>query len=475
MTLKKLIFFLFIAHFTSLLAQQPMVAYRKEGIWHYFDTNGKLMWEPYLDVAAMPGGWHNGLLKASVLDITGKNASDIGVSRQQVLYDNKGKIVFRPNIKGNYRITSGFDKAGYIHIMDNENGLVLLCNKAGKVVYKSPNATGQYLGDGVMAYLKTDEELSSDGDKNYILFDVKKMKEISQITCSGMRGDFLNGAVFCYNAAYNWGMLNRQGKLIQPMIWEADLLDIADNTTLLDAGFIPLKDPKTKLFSLLNKNGAVVLTGINNILSLSKDYLHCQFKLKNGDIDRKYTLNGTKISEIDPKYGSTYVGTEGGILVCEDTQNNLTITDKMLKSTAKIKSFKYSAIEIFSHHFWTQTDTANEFGFTCYNEKGIKTGAIEAEKWGKSVYGHVPFMKNNLWGLATESGKVVIKPTFTFKEDNIPDIGKGFWCIPIRLNEDNVRFDFYNFEGKLTMSTTAEKDGWDYIVPQEEVLNYRNY
>jgi hypothetical protein len=40
------------------------------------------------------------------------------------------------------------------------------------------------------------------------------------------------------------------------------------------------------------------------------------------------------------------------------------------------------------------------------------------------------------------------------------------------LPEDKHRFDFYNFQGKLVMSTKSEKDGWDYIVGQEEVATY---
>ena len=186
-------------------------------------------------------------------------------------------------------------------------------------------------------------------------------------------------------------------------------------------------------------------------------------------------MEGAKLTEIDLKYGKNFVPIEGTILLREDTENNLTITDKTLKPIAKIKSFKYSALEVFPHHVWTQTDTTNEFAFTCYNEKGIKTGTIEAESWGKPAYGHVPFMKDGLWGLASESGKIVVKPTYKFKESEVPDINNGFWCVPVRLNENDVRFDYYNFQGKLVISTTAEKDGWDYIVPQEEVVKYRNF
>jgi hypothetical protein len=475
MTSKNLfILLLLIGHCTTLFAQTPMVAYRKESIWYYFDTNGKSMWEPYADVAAMPGGWQNGLLKASVMEITGKDATDIGFSRQQVLYDNKGKIVFCPKLKGSYRIVSSADKAGLVHIISNENEHIILCDKAGNVVYESHNSTAQYMGDGVVTYLKTDEELIADGDKNYILFDVKKKKEMATITCLGIRGDFKNGSVFCYNAAYNWGMLNRQGQLTKPMVWEGDLFEDEEKPQPLDFGFLALKSPKTSLLSLINKNGDVVLTKINEIVSFSKDYFQCRFKTEDYTTWHTYVVEGAKITEIDLKNGENFVGTEGQLLLRKDAENNLIITDKSLKPIAKIKSFKYCALEVFEHHVWTQTDTTNEYGMTCYNEKGVKTGTIEAELWGKSAYGHVPFMKDSLWGLATESGKIIVKPTYKFKEGNVPDVNNGFWAVPVLINENSERFDFYNFEGKLIMSTTAEKDGWDYIVTQEEVLSYRH-
>lgn len=473
MRAKNLFLILLIGQSINLFAQDPMVAYRKEGIWYYFDTNGKSMWEPYADVAAFPSGWNKGLLKATRMEIVGKDATDIGMKYQQVLYNAQGKVFFVPKIEGHYRIVSNADKAGFVHIISNENEHIILCDAAGNMVYESPNSTAQYHGDGVVSYLKTDEEMMADGDKNYILFDVKMKKEMSTVTCSGIRGNFKNGSVFCYNAASNWGMLNRQGQLSKPMIWEGDLFEEEEKPQPLDFGFLALKARKTNLLSLINKNGDVILTEIKEIVSFSKDYFQCRFKTEDYQTTHTYVLEDAKMTEIDLKTGKSFVATEGAILLRDDAQNNLIITDKTLKPIAKIKSFKYSALEVFEHHIWTQTDTTNEYGMTCYNEKGVKTGTIEAEEWGKSAYGHVPFMRNNLWGLATESGRVVIKPTFTFKEGNIPDVNKGYWCIPKPISDDNMQFDFYNFQGKLVMSTTAEKDGWDYIVPQEEVETYR--
>ena len=61
MKIRLFIFILILFQSILTIAQEPMVAYRKEGIWHYFDTNGKLMWQPYMDVASFPNGWCNGL------------------------------------------------------------------------------------------------------------------------------------------------------------------------------------------------------------------------------------------------------------------------------------------------------------------------------------------------------------------------------------------------------------------------------
>jgi hypothetical protein len=473
MTSKNLITLLFIGHFTSLFAQTPMVAYRKEGVWHYFDTNGKSMWQPYADVAAFPGGWNNGLLKASAMDITGKDANDIAVVRQQVLYDNKGKIVFRPKVKSNYYIVSNQDKAGFFPIKDNENDRIILCNKMGDVVYESPNTTAEYMGDGVVSYLKTDEEMSLEGNKNYILYDIKAKKEIATIVCSGLTGNFEEGTIFCHNQKYYWGMVNRQGKMTQPMVWNGDFYNETYQNIPSNTGFFILSDAKTERKSLLNKNGEILVRGITEVIVHSKDYFSCQKAYEGAISYENYVLEGTKATLIDDNKGKIYFG-KGAFCVSEDDNSDLTVMDKMLKIIAKIKSFKYSSIEIFTHHIWLQTDTTNEYSFTCYNEKGVKTGAIEAEKWGKPAYNHVPFLLNGKWGLAHESGKVVVTPRFEFKEEEVPEVQNGYWGINISLPDDNHRFEFYNFQGKLVMSTTAEKEGWDYIILQEEVDFYRN-
>jgi hypothetical protein len=469
MTSRNLITLLFIGHFTNLFAQDPMVAYRKENVWHYFDTNGKSMWQPYADVAAFPGGWNKGLLKASAMDITGKNANDIAVVRQQVLYDNKGKIVFRPKVKSNYRIVSNQDKAGFFYLKDNENEHIILCNKAGDVVYESANTTAEYLGDGVVSYLKTDAEMDLESDKNYILYDVKTEKEMAQIPCLGLSGNFEDGSIFCYNKAGLYGMVNRQGTMTQPMIWKNDIFT-TDNKATPHNGFFTLLNPQTDNITLFNKKGEIVLAGFSEVVALTKYYLKLQYNVEHIQFYRSYIIDGTTITEIKEAEGNIAASTEGGIFACKNGEGEVKLIDNTLKTYAIFKDVK--DVAAMQHTFWILTDKENIY--TCYDEKGKTLGTLEAEEVGKLAYGHVPFKLNGKWGLAHESGKVVIKPRFEFNSENVPDVQNGYWGINISLPDDKYRFDFYNFQGKLVMSTTSEKEGWDYMVMQEEVDSYRN-
>jgi hypothetical protein len=464
MKFNQIVAFLVLFQSIILTAQQPMVAYRKEGTWHYFDTKGKYMWQPYADLASDPGGWNNGLLKASVMEITGKTADDIGVSRMQVLYNVKGEIIFRPKVKSYCRIISNKDKAGYFPLKNNENDHIILCDKEGNVVFDSPNSTGQYLGDGVICYLKTEEESEVEGDKNYILFDVKTKKEIAQIKCSYLSGNFENGAILCNSKEDLCGMINRQGQLIQPMIWRNDI------TFEHATDFFLLTKPQTNNIVLLNKNGVVLLEGMSEVVTLNKYYFECQYNIENELLYHSYIINGHEVDELKDFGGDIACSSANGILACKDAEE-VHLIDSKSKKIATIKGIK--EVQIVHNTFWMLTEKENIHD--CYDEKGKKIGTIEAESLGNPTYGHVPFLLNGKWGLAQENGKVVIPPTFEFKKDDIPEVNNGYWMINVPLTDDKHRFDFYNFQGKLVMTTTSEKDGWDYIVGQEEVTTYRNF
>jgi hypothetical protein len=453
----------------EMIAQEPMVAYRKEGIWYYFDTNGKSTWKPYADVASFPNGWCNGLLKAAAMIITSDKAANIDVQRKQVLYDKKGKIVFQPKYDSLYKIVTGFDRAGYIQLRELEEDKLILCDKEGHIKFKADTEYSHYLGDGVVEYIKNGE--NTEGDKIHVLWDVKANKVLSEVNCVGFLGSFNRDVVFSYSSNAKYGMVNRKGVELLPMAWNSDILQIDEDSIFIEK-FACLKNEKTAKWHLFNKNGQSVLSDFNEPFTLKNGFFICQMTVEGTEKTKIFSLQDTQIKEIDEKYGSGTQITEGGIIACQNDESDVTLLDKNLKIIAVIKGVK--DIRAVQNHFWIQS---NKEGFyDSYDEKGKKIGSIQAEAIGIAAYNHVPFMQNGKWGLARGSGKIVVKPQFEFSTENVPNVENGFWCINVTLTEESHRFDFYNFEGKLAMSTTAEKDGWDYIIPQETVKYfYRMY
>ena len=468
MKIRLFIFILILFQSILTIAQEPMVAYRKEGIWHYFDTNGKLMWQPYMDVASFPNGWCNGLLKAAAMDIKMDKTANIDLQRKQVLYDKKGKIVFQPKYDSLYRIITGFDKAEYIQLRDLDEDKVILCDKQGNIVYKAPTPYSHYLGDGVVEYIKNGED--TEGDKLHVLFDVKTKKPLAEVSCVGFLGNYAHGAVFTYNAKNHFGMYDRTGKELLPTIWNGNLLD-DDEETILSTGFVALQDTATKKFTLFNKKGERVLTDIDEVVALKKEYFACE-KTVDGDMQEQqfFLING-KAQKVEEQYGKIVGNTEGGILVCLSSEGDVILMDKTLKTIATIKDVNdFENIKVLKTHIWILT--AKENFYDCYNEKGQKTGSSLADMVGNAAYNHVPFIQNGKWGLTHESGKIVLKPAFEFNSTEVPEVKNGYWETRTLLGDSKVRFDYYNFQGKLALSTTAEKDGWDYILQQETVAYF---
>lgn len=469
---KSILIYLLLFQCLGLWAQEPMVAYRKEGIWHYFDTNGKQMWEPFMDVASFPSGWCNGLLQAASLEIKTDKTANIDFQRKQVLYDKKGKIVFQPQFESAYRIVTGFDKVGYIQLRDMESDGLVICDKTGNVKYKAFTSNSHYLGDGVVEYIEDSNDM--DGDEPHILFDIKTMKPLAKVNCAGFLGNFEQGAVFSYTASGHYGIYDRSGKMLQPSIWDSNLMN-DDEETLFATGFVSFQDTMSKKWHIFNKKGEAVLGNIDEVVQMTNAFLLCEMTVNGETQEQQFFLNNGKASKVDAKYGKIVGNTEGGILACLKENGDVILIDKTLKTIATIKNVTdIENIKILKTHIWIGTEKENTYD--CYNEKGQKVGTIQAIAIGNAAYNHVPFMQNDKWGLAHESGKIIINPTFEFDESDIPEVRNGYFEVKERLKERSFRFDFYNFQGKLALSTTAEKDGWDYILPQESVsYSYRFY
>ena len=207
------------------------------------------------------------------------------------------------------------------------------------------------------------------------------------------------------------------------------------------------------------------------MVALKNEYFACE-RTVDGDMQEQqfFLING-KAQKVEEQYGKIVGNTEGGILVCLSSEGDVILMDKTLKTIATIKGVNdFENIKVLKTHIWILT--AKENFYDCYNEKGQKTGSILADMVGNAAYNHVSFMQNGRWGLAHESGKIVLKPAFEYNSSEVPEVKNGYWETRTLLGDSKVRFDYYNFQGKLALSTTAEKDGWDYILQQETVAYF---
>jgi hypothetical protein len=483
--MKNLLFIILLIFNQSIHAQTPMLAYRIEGIWHYFDTEGKLMWKPFADVAAMPQGWKNGYLSASEMVINAKNTNDINVSRRQVLYNNKGKVMIVPKVKGSYRIKTGIDQVGIfvVEVQNNESTDLVLCNKLGVAIYKNDIDRIQYLGGGIVAYHNDVNEENSEKDKIFKLYNVLTKKEIAKIKCYGFKGNFEDGAVFCHNAEFKYGMLNKMGKLLQPLIWE-DTESNYDNTENpliglsneypLQKKFVVLKEANNTNYSVINNLGEVVIEDVIMPKLLNTHFISVEQRIENTTQLQTYIVTGTKVKKFNgDEYNSVNSGTLGGMFAV--SQNDITtLYNKTLQKLATVKCKNYESIIVLKNHIWIPT---NEGEADCYNEKGQKTGHIKYNTVdvAAAANGHIFFEIDNLWGLAKEDGTIIMKPQFNFDGIEVPTLHKDFFEINKKLNADENEFSYYNYNGKLIKKTTAKKDGWDFLLVQEQVANYYKY
>jgi hypothetical protein len=474
--MKNLFFLCFFGLFDALFAQKPMVAYRKEGIWHFFNTNGKSMWEPFADKAGNPSGWVNGLLRGDEMIIDVSDPANFSVSRRQVLYNFKGEIVFAPKLPFPHRILGGFDKSGLIQLRNLDTEVLYLCDEKGKIQFQSNNSAAQYLGDNVVAELKNEADFEVEGDKTFKLSDVKTKKILGEIKCRGFLGDFKSGAMLCFDVDFKFGIINRAGKLVQPMIWTSEkLIDL--DADFLKSDFVFLKKETDETGFLFNKKGEVILSNVLEEIWIKNNFIQCKIIHETGEQTNTYSLSNDKIKQVDDLFSPSSEPTEGGIIACQDIDYLTFLLDQNLKTIAKIE--KSSKIKVLSRHFWIRPSFKKDF--VCFNEKGEKTGEILADEIGEPAFGHVFFRQNERWGLAQENGKIVIKPTLIFSKNveekfNIPEIMDGFFSISTKTTDDFYRFDYYDFSGKLIFGTDPEKDGWDYLMEQQNYPSlYANF
>lgn len=427
------------------------------------------MWTPYLDVAGQPANWVGGLLRAAVMDVDVSKSGDFSADRNQVLYNTKGVVVFRPKASFRCRIVSGIDKAGFVEVQDYDEARVCVFDKTGKMLFRAPNVNGRYLGDGVVAY--DDRAILPEEDDrmvSYKLKDLKSGKEIGSVKCRSFSGSFEDNIVLCYGRSIDEiGVLGRSGKLILDMLYESKDYDpnyenIIAN--LAKQGFWIARKPGAAKWTLFDKTGKALLTNIHEV----EEYVHPFLKMYETDESDSFSwqeLGNGKATHFEAMDYILERPTASGNFMCfalgSDTVSLLNKTGKLIKAL-RVPSWR---VNVLGEHHWVG-DFKYEKKHICYDRLGAVSNTIMFDKIGTPKYGFVPFELDGLWGIANESGKVVMAPTFKNDSEEGLELMDGFFVTSTHTEED-ATFDFYDFSGKRIMSSSSTKDGWDYIIPQK--------
>jgi hypothetical protein len=460
--MRKLLLIALTALCLNSYAQEPMVAYRVEGIWHYFNTDGKPMWQPYMDVAGFPAGWINGLLLASEIQIGTTESGEPELLHKRVLYNKKGEVVFDPKLKGSYDMFLSIDKAGFIPIHSYEEDILYIFDKTGKIVFQCPGTDAGYLNDGVVYYPKVPNPDGYSEPTTFVLYDIAAKKVLNEITCLGFTGSFESSVVLPYDENSRYGIVNRKGQLVQPIQWNTDDFSYDEANQL--SGYAYLKDPATEKMTLFNQKGEAIVKDFYSVIVLKNGYFGVNTNPEASEV-MWYTLKDGKATAMPNSESVSGYGTQDGVYPYLNDDFNLELRDASHK---KLVGFDYHG-DYYSlpHYFWIDLSPGkgDDIEFSIFDNKGKVVSKLKAGEVVEQINGMMLFSQNGKWGLAAESGKVLIPAVIETELDNIL-VYDDFLEYSFENADGDIEFVYYNFKGQKVMSTSPGKDGWDYLLQQ---------
>jgi hypothetical protein len=272
---------LFLA-FTGLLGLQnlaaqktagPMVAYRKNLVWHFYDTQNQLMFANPLIAPAMIDGYVEGYARVRAATNFRKDATPIIAP---ALVDSKGKFLDlnlpQPD-SVNWKIIDIFkigEKERVVQVMNYSNGTISFVNQKNKIVPATSLFYTQNLGEGIVAGfgalpLVVEEEPKYNADfveiNDFEIWSITNGAKISSLKAQQL-GQASNGIIPA-KKGNKWGFTNIKGKWIcepkfseigQATILDGDIITYELNRTMAD-GLIPAREGEGA-WGLIDQNGA---------------------------------------------------------------------------------------------------------------------------------------------------------------------------------------------------------------------------
>lgn len=279
----KSLLFLAVAGLMSLqnIAAQtlaaPMVAYRKNLVWHFYDSQNQLMFANPLIAPTMIDGYVLGYARVRAATDFGKDATPI---IRPTLVDMKGSFrdlkLPEPDsvswkIKDIFKIGA---KESVVQVMNYSNGCLYFVNQKNKLVPSSSLFHSEYIGEGIVVGFGAlawvvDDEPPFDRDftklNEFEIWSLTNGAKISSVKAQQL-GQAAEGIIPA-KKNNKWGLINIKGQWIcapkfsdlgQATILDGEVVTYELNRTMV-GGLVPArKGEDSELWGLIDKNGVWV-------------------------------------------------------------------------------------------------------------------------------------------------------------------------------------------------------------------------
>lgn len=432
-----------------------MLCARIEGLWHFYDTNGKEMFEANTARATLPQGWVNGYV--SVLQVTNATLDsnqNIMPVFSRVLLDTKGKVIFEPKIKVPYRIITPVDASGYALLMDVEAGVFVLCDKMGEEVAFPNNATNVgYKGEGLIEFIAKEDSVNEQVSPYKTLFDLKQKKIVLRGKWEFL-GDFHNGIALINDTLHRLGAINRKGESLIPTRYKCPVEDEFLFMTETESEYFILMDSSDQ-YVIFNKNGKQL-----GDKSFAQQPVISNNAISVWDDEKEWYIIDNKGNIIAPNLWKNNQNTEGfndaGIAAVSQDELYAIINPKGEQIVGFDKGYKY-AVTSPSSIFLSK----DEEKWDVFNAKGkiIRSiSAVSIQPFRSNHYTEFSLQEQN--GLMADDGKIVI-PLGNYEFSTICD---DFFETKETVG-DNIMYQYWNPLGKMVLKNPIQDLGADWIIP----------
>jgi hypothetical protein len=432
-----------------------MLCARIDATWHFYDTNGKEMFEAHTARATMPQGWVAG--QVSVLQITDAALDEklnIEPIFKRVLLDAKGNLVLEPKCKESYRIIHPVDNSGFALLANNETGESMLCNRKGEMLALPKDATNvRYKGEGMLVFVTKKDSIEGGETPQETLYDFAEKKVRLQGRWS-LLGSFHQGVALVKDNENKMGMINKKGEWLIPMEYTCPIEDDWTFMEEMEHTVIILKnaDDNYVLFNLEGKR--ITDEGYAEMPVYNYGYISVWDAERgwyiidiDGNVMAKDVWKGNENSRGFNATGMAAI-TENGIY--------RVISHSGAELVGSQKGYKYA--QYGRSTLFLSTD---EITWDVYNSKGKRLNTLQAESiadFGKFRYSS--FTLGDKVGIVSEEGNIIVPPA----KHTFPIICDEFFESQTIEGED-IQYQYWNPSGKMVLKNPIGEMGADWIIP----------